>query len=251
MPLSFPQASSNSICRNDDAFHPANVIDGRCENQGHAKDFPSWGPEQQKDPWLKIAVGSPSGSTLSISGSEPISPTVTPGTPPSSNSPTARPCPFMSRKAPIASPSLFLHAKSHGSKSTSSNPMNQTPGALSARSKHGADAPKITTAALPRQHQQAYSKFTNQTGHKRKTAPSPANIKSPRYRRISLTPSIGFSQTQPGLCRNRHSSPPHPNHNSKSHSPCRSTRPWSPDPSSYRQICRTCAPYPQSASEPD
>lgn len=56
-PKSFPQASSNSCCRNDDAFHPANVIDGRCENKGHGPAFPSWGPEQIADPWLKIDFG--------------------------------------------------------------------------------------------------------------------------------------------------------------------------------------------------
>ena len=56
-PTSFPQASSNSCCRNDDAFHPANAIDGRSENKGHGHAFPSWGPEQIADPWLKIDFG--------------------------------------------------------------------------------------------------------------------------------------------------------------------------------------------------
>lgn len=56
-PTSFPQATSNSECRNERAFKAANVIDGRTENIGHGNNYPSWGPDRIDDPWLKIDFG--------------------------------------------------------------------------------------------------------------------------------------------------------------------------------------------------
>lgn len=56
-PESFPRATSNSECRGEKAFRAANVIDGRTENKGHGDAYPSWGPEQIDNPWLKIDFG--------------------------------------------------------------------------------------------------------------------------------------------------------------------------------------------------
>lgn len=56
-PGSYPRATSNSECRGERAFRAANAIDGRVENRGHGNAFPSWGPEQIPDPWLKIDFG--------------------------------------------------------------------------------------------------------------------------------------------------------------------------------------------------
>lgn len=56
-PTSYPHASSNSECRGEDCFAARNVIDGRIENQGHGPLFPSWGPDQREDLWLKIDFG--------------------------------------------------------------------------------------------------------------------------------------------------------------------------------------------------
>ena len=53
----FPRASSNSECRGEACFAAANVIDGRTENRGHGREFPSWGPDKREDLWLKIEFG--------------------------------------------------------------------------------------------------------------------------------------------------------------------------------------------------
>ena len=47
-------ASTNSVCRNEAAFAAHNVIDGKRENTGHGKRFPSWGPDKRDDLWLKL-----------------------------------------------------------------------------------------------------------------------------------------------------------------------------------------------------
>lgn len=53
----FPHASSNSETRDDPAFFALNAIDGKLNNQGHGKDFPSWGPEKRTDLWWKVDFG--------------------------------------------------------------------------------------------------------------------------------------------------------------------------------------------------
>jgi hypothetical protein len=54
---SWPHASSNSECRDNPAFAARNAIDGRTENTGHGKRFPSWGPEKLKGLWWKLDFG--------------------------------------------------------------------------------------------------------------------------------------------------------------------------------------------------
>jgi hypothetical protein len=48
------RATANSECRNEEQFFACNVIDGRRENKGHGKQFPSWGPDKLDDLWLKL-----------------------------------------------------------------------------------------------------------------------------------------------------------------------------------------------------
>ena len=47
-------ASSNSECRNKEFFKAKNVINGQRENFKHGPNYPSWGPEQIPNPWLKL-----------------------------------------------------------------------------------------------------------------------------------------------------------------------------------------------------
>ncbi len=58
-PTSWPHATSNSECRNDPAFFALNAINGRTENTGHGKRFPSWGPDRREDLWWKLDFGRP------------------------------------------------------------------------------------------------------------------------------------------------------------------------------------------------
>jgi len=56
---SYPHAESNSECRNEACFAARNVIDGKTANTGHGPLWPSWGPDQRNDLWLKIDFGVP------------------------------------------------------------------------------------------------------------------------------------------------------------------------------------------------
>lgn len=59
-PISFPHASSNSEYPgdgSDTSFWAANAIDGKTNNHGHGKNFPSWGPEKRDDLWWKVDFG--------------------------------------------------------------------------------------------------------------------------------------------------------------------------------------------------
>lgn len=53
----FPNTSSNSVCRDLTEFSHKNVIDGKTDNKGHGKQYPSWGPDMIDDVWLKIDLG--------------------------------------------------------------------------------------------------------------------------------------------------------------------------------------------------
>jgi len=55
---SWPHASANSECRNDPAFAARNAIDGKTENTGHGRKFPSWGPDKQK-PTRSYSISAP------------------------------------------------------------------------------------------------------------------------------------------------------------------------------------------------
>jgi hypothetical protein len=57
--VSYPHAESNSECRNEACFAARNVIDGKTANTGHGPEWPSWGPDQRNDLWLKIDFGGP------------------------------------------------------------------------------------------------------------------------------------------------------------------------------------------------
>ncbi len=52
-----PHATSNSEYENMLCFAALNVINGKMENKGHGKRFPSWGPHKRTDLWLKIEFG--------------------------------------------------------------------------------------------------------------------------------------------------------------------------------------------------
>jgi len=54
---SWPHASSNSEYRNMPAFAACNAIDGKTENTGHGKAFPSWGPDRKEGLWWKLDFG--------------------------------------------------------------------------------------------------------------------------------------------------------------------------------------------------
>ena len=56
----YPHATSNSEYpgdSSDPSFWALNAIDGKTENRGHGKDFPSWGPEKRTDLWWKVNFG--------------------------------------------------------------------------------------------------------------------------------------------------------------------------------------------------
>jgi len=53
----YPQAASNSVCRDEACFAAENVIDSNTSNKGHGPKFPSWGPDKRTDLWLKIDFG--------------------------------------------------------------------------------------------------------------------------------------------------------------------------------------------------
>jgi hypothetical protein len=55
--VTYPHATSNSVCRGEFCFAAKNVIDGSTANKGHGPDFPSWGPDKRTDLWLKIDFG--------------------------------------------------------------------------------------------------------------------------------------------------------------------------------------------------
>ncbi len=55
----YPHATSNSECRNELCYAAKNVIDGSAANRGHGPKYPSWGPAQLTDLWLKIDFGRP------------------------------------------------------------------------------------------------------------------------------------------------------------------------------------------------
>jgi hypothetical protein len=55
--VTYPHATSNSECRNELCYAAKNAIDGNTANRGHGPKFPSWGPDQRTDLWLKIDFG--------------------------------------------------------------------------------------------------------------------------------------------------------------------------------------------------
>ena len=57
--VTYPHATSNSVCRNELCFAAKNVIDGSTANRGHGPKYPSWGPDKRTDLWLKIDFGQP------------------------------------------------------------------------------------------------------------------------------------------------------------------------------------------------
>jgi hypothetical protein len=58
--VSYPAASSNSVCRNAKAFAASNAIDGKMANKGHGDPFPSWGPDKNVDSlWWQVDFGKP------------------------------------------------------------------------------------------------------------------------------------------------------------------------------------------------
>jgi hypothetical protein len=56
-PTSYPHATSNSEYNDLPHFAARAAIDGRTENQGHGKRFPSWGPDKKKDVWWQVDFG--------------------------------------------------------------------------------------------------------------------------------------------------------------------------------------------------
>jgi hypothetical protein len=59
-PSKFPHATSNSEYPgdgSDSSFWALNAIDGKIDNKGHGKLFPSWGPEKRADLWWKVDFG--------------------------------------------------------------------------------------------------------------------------------------------------------------------------------------------------
>ena len=57
--VTYPHASSNSVCRDEICYAAKNVIDGNTANRGHGPKYPSWGPDKRTDLWLKIDFGKP------------------------------------------------------------------------------------------------------------------------------------------------------------------------------------------------
>jgi hypothetical protein len=55
--VTYPHATSNSVCRNEICYAAKNVIDGNTANRGHGPGNPSWGPDKRTDLWLKIDFG--------------------------------------------------------------------------------------------------------------------------------------------------------------------------------------------------
>ncbi|MFA5238084.1 MAG: discoidin domain-containing protein [Phycisphaerae bacterium] len=55
--VTYPQATSNSVCGDQSCFAAENAIDGNTSNKGHGPKFPSWGPDKRTDLWLKIDFG--------------------------------------------------------------------------------------------------------------------------------------------------------------------------------------------------
>ena len=55
----YPHASSNSEYKSMPCFAARNAIDGQCENRGHGRKYPSWGPHKRTDLWWKLEFGRP------------------------------------------------------------------------------------------------------------------------------------------------------------------------------------------------
>lgn len=47
-------ATASSECRGEQAFLASNAINGNCDNRGHGKKFPSWGPDKVDDLWFQL-----------------------------------------------------------------------------------------------------------------------------------------------------------------------------------------------------
>lgn len=56
-PTSYPHATSNSEHNDLPEFAARAAIDGRMDNRGHGKRFPSWGPDKRKDAWWQVDFG--------------------------------------------------------------------------------------------------------------------------------------------------------------------------------------------------
>ena len=54
---SYPHATSNSEYKGLAQFAARSAIDGRTDNRGHGKRFPSWGPDKRKDIWWQVDFG--------------------------------------------------------------------------------------------------------------------------------------------------------------------------------------------------
>ncbi len=55
----YPRVTASSEFRGRKCFLGLNVVDGRKENRGHGPRFPSWGPEKEASPWIRLDFGGP------------------------------------------------------------------------------------------------------------------------------------------------------------------------------------------------
>ncbi|GAG01584.1 unnamed protein product, partial [marine sediment metagenome] len=57
IPNGYPRASSKSEYGNQPWFAARCAIDGKTDNRGHGRDFPSWRPDRRDDVWWKVEFG--------------------------------------------------------------------------------------------------------------------------------------------------------------------------------------------------
>ena len=56
-PTCYPHASTNSEYKSMEAFAASNAINGKTDNRGHGRTYPSWGPHKRTDLWWKLEFG--------------------------------------------------------------------------------------------------------------------------------------------------------------------------------------------------